>query len=58
MLAKVPSDQAEEADVAPAPSSFTAELNLDPTTLTNQFSLFDDNDLVLNLVQITESTPL
>jgi|GEM_PF-4175517 len=57
MLARVPSDQAEEVDITPAPPSFTAELNLDPTTFTNEFSLFDENNNpVANLILITEST--
>ncbi|HEV7506695.1 MAG TPA: hypothetical protein VGS07_17510 [Thermoanaerobaculia bacterium] len=57
MLAKVPSNQAEAADLIPAPPSFTATLNLDATTFTDTFALTDENnDLVVNLVNITEST--
>jgi hypothetical protein len=57
MLAKVPSAQAEEANVTAAPSSFKAKLNLNPTTFTNLFSLLDENnDPVANLVLITGST--
>lgn len=57
MLAKVPSDQAEEANVTAAPSSFKARLNSASSTFTNQFSLLGEQDAsVANLVFITEST--